>query len=108
MQSVIDPVCGMVVDPETAAGQSKFEGRDYYFCSVACKTEFDRNPGNYSHADGGRAGARNADDPPFTRWWRRSLGQQEAEVRSMNRFRATSATRGPDSHSTLTVPDFLL
>lgn len=67
MQSVIDPVCGMVVDPETAAGHSKFEGRDYYFCSVACKTQFDSNPGNYSHADGGRAGARNADDPPFTK-----------------------------------------
>ena len=67
MQSVIDPVCGMSVDPETAAGHSKLEGRDYYFCSIACKTQFDRNPGNYSHADGGRATAANADDPPFTK-----------------------------------------
>jgi YHS domain-containing protein len=67
MQSVIDPVCGMSVDPETAAAHSKFEGRDYYFCSVACKTQFDRNPTNYSHADGGPAKARGADDPPYTK-----------------------------------------
>ena len=68
MQNVIDPVCGMSVDPENAAGHSKFEGRDYYFCSVACKTQFDSNPGNYRHADtstGDRA--RGADDPPFTK-----------------------------------------
>jgi YHS domain-containing protein len=67
MQSVLDPVCGMSVDPATAAGHSKFEGRDYYFCSVACKTQFDQNPRNYSHADGGQAKAGAADDPPFTK-----------------------------------------
>lgn len=66
MQSVIDPVCGMSVDPDTAAGHSKYEGRDYYFCSVACKTQFDRNPGQFSHADGGRPAA-SGDDPPFTK-----------------------------------------
>ena len=67
MQSVIDPVCGMSVDPETAAGHSKFEGRDYYFCSVACKTQFDNKPENYRHADAGTPGARGADDPPYTK-----------------------------------------
>ena len=67
MQSVIDPVCGMSVDPETAAGHSKFEDRDYYFCSVACKEEFDRNPGKYRYDDASVSGAeRDADDPPFT------------------------------------------
>ena len=66
MQSVIDPVCGMSVDPGTAAAKSRFEDRDYYFCSVACKTQFDANPGNYRHADAGGT-ARNADDPRFTK-----------------------------------------
>ena len=66
MQSVLDPVCGMSVDPETATATSRFENRDYYFCSVACKTQFDANPGNYRHADAGGT-ARNADDPRFTK-----------------------------------------
>ena len=67
MQSVIDPVCGMSVDPENAAAQSKFEGRDYYFCSVACKTQFDANPGNYRHADAAGSTHRIAGDPPYTK-----------------------------------------
>lgn len=50
MQKVIDPVCGMSVDPATAAGQSKFEGRDYYFCSKACQQEFEKNPSKYRHS----------------------------------------------------------
>lgn len=65
MQTVIDPVCGMSVDPENAAGHSKFEGRDYYFCSVACKTQFDANPGNYRHAD--TAGSTGTGEPPYTK-----------------------------------------
>lgn len=67
MQSVIDPVCGMSVDPETAAGRSKFEGRDYYFCSVACKTQFDNDPASYRHADTGSNAPRGAGDPPYTK-----------------------------------------
>ena len=30
----IDPVCGMEVDPKTAAGKSNYLGKAYYFCSV--------------------------------------------------------------------------
>ena len=68
MQSVLDPVCGMAIDPDNAAAHSKFEGRDYYFCSVACKTEFDRNPGKYRHADtSGTAPGQTADDPKWTK-----------------------------------------
>lgn len=39
-----DPVCGMLVIPQSAKGQSDFEGKTYYFCSVKCKTRFDENP----------------------------------------------------------------
>src|SRR6185503_5284551 len=39
-----DPVCGMQVDEQTAAGRSVFEGRPIYFCSKGCKAKFDANP----------------------------------------------------------------
>ncbi|MGZ5444658.1 MAG: heavy metal translocating P-type ATPase [Thermoanaerobaculia bacterium] len=40
----IDPVCGMTVDPEHAAGTSELDGRTYYFCNPSCKKRFDANP----------------------------------------------------------------
>jgi len=40
----IDPVCGMEVDAEKAAGTSTYRGVVYYFCSLACKQAFDANP----------------------------------------------------------------
>ena len=42
-----DPVCGMQVDPAKAAGTSQDQGERHYFCSTACKTKFDANPGQY-------------------------------------------------------------
>lgn len=42
-----DPVCGMDVDPETAAGKSEYKGVTYYFCSMGCKKSFDENPERY-------------------------------------------------------------
>lgn len=39
-----DPVCGMQVDPATAAGTSEYQGTTYYFCSIGCKRQFDRDP----------------------------------------------------------------
>jgi len=43
-QHPIDPVCGMEVDPATAAGTSEYQGATYYFCSVGCKRQFDKDP----------------------------------------------------------------
>ena len=40
----IDPVCGMEVDPEAAAGHSDHAGHTYHFCSTACKARFDAEP----------------------------------------------------------------
>ena len=45
--SVIDPVCGMSVDPEHAEYRSFQKGETYYFCSAGCKETFDKNPGKY-------------------------------------------------------------
>ena len=42
-----DPVCDMDVDPRTAAGKSEYQGRTYYFCSLGCKRDFDKDPGKF-------------------------------------------------------------
>ncbi len=42
-----DPVCGMDVDPKTAAGKSEYMGKTYYFCAPGCKKSFDANPAKY-------------------------------------------------------------
>lgn len=42
-----DPVCGMDVDPQTAAGKSEYKGQTYYFCSLGCKASFDKEPEKY-------------------------------------------------------------
>lgn len=43
----IDPFCGMKVDPETAAGKSRYKNINYYFCAAGCKKHFDENPEYY-------------------------------------------------------------
>jgi Cu+-exporting ATPase len=43
----IDPVCGMEVDPDRAAGHSEHDGKTYWFCSASCKRKFDADPARY-------------------------------------------------------------
>lgn len=43
----IDPVCGMEVDPKTAAAKFEYEGKLYYFCSPGCKASFEKDPEKY-------------------------------------------------------------
>jgi P-type Cu+ transporter len=43
----IDPVCGMEVNPVTAAGQHRFAGKTYYFCSNGCRQTFVADPEAY-------------------------------------------------------------
>ncbi len=45
----LDPVCGMRVDPEHAAGKSTYQGQSYYFCSTGCQAKFDGDPEKYLH-----------------------------------------------------------
>lgn len=42
-----DPVCGMSVNPEQAAGSSNYRGETYYFCNPGCKRKFDADPARY-------------------------------------------------------------
>jgi Cu+-exporting ATPase len=44
---VIDPVCGMTVDPHTAQYRAEHHGHPYYFCSAGCKTKFVADPQKY-------------------------------------------------------------
>jgi membrane fusion protein, copper/silver efflux system len=44
----IDPVCGMEVDPSSAAYRSEYQGATWYFCSRECKTKFDAAPAKYA------------------------------------------------------------
>jgi Cu+-exporting ATPase len=41
---VIDPVCGMTVTPDDAAGRFEYRGQTYYFCARTCLERFKRNP----------------------------------------------------------------
>jgi len=46
-QGEIDPVCGMTVQPASAAGSHEFQGKTYYFCAVSCLTKFKKDPAYY-------------------------------------------------------------
>jgi len=43
----VDPVCGMHVDPATAADQATHDGETYFFCSTHCGTRFRAEPQRY-------------------------------------------------------------
>jgi Cu+-exporting ATPase len=43
----IDPVCGMEVDPQNAAGSHEYNGTTYYFCSTGCLEDFKEDPESY-------------------------------------------------------------
>jgi Cu+-exporting ATPase len=45
--TAIDPVCGMTVRPETAAGAHEHEGQTYSFCSKGCLERFRKDPEAY-------------------------------------------------------------
>jgi len=46
-EAVIDPVCGMTVRPESAAGSYEYNDKTYYFCSLHCLEKFRKDPGAF-------------------------------------------------------------
>ena len=44
---VVDPVCGMMLEPATAAASADSEGTRIYFCSDTCRGRFLANPAAY-------------------------------------------------------------
>lgn len=49
MAKQVDPVCGMQIEEQDAAGQAEYEGRTYYFCSPACRRKFEANPAEFAN-----------------------------------------------------------
>src|SRR4030095_5839870 len=45
-----DPVCGMTVDPATAAAHVEHRGETYYFCAKGCAHRFSATPEQYLQA----------------------------------------------------------
>ncbi len=43
----VDPVCGMKVDPASAAGAFEYHGDTYYFCSRHCLEKFKSDPQSF-------------------------------------------------------------
>lgn len=75
MAEVKDVVCDMILDSDTAPARSRYQGRMFYFCTEACRDQFESNPAHYA-ARGELADSRSARDedielekhePPFTK-----------------------------------------
>jgi Cu+-exporting ATPase len=48
-QGVVDPVCGMTIDPADAVGHVEHAGKIYYFCSQSCLDRFRADPERFLH-----------------------------------------------------------
>jgi P-type Cu+ transporter len=44
MNGMVDPICGMTVEPGTAAGKHEHRGQTYFFCSRHCLAKFAEDP----------------------------------------------------------------
>src|SRR3990170_6935170 len=44
---VVDPVCGMTIDPADAVGTADHKGRSYHFCSESCLEQFRAEPARF-------------------------------------------------------------
>src|SRR5918993_2347973 len=59
-----DPICGMNVEPNNAAGKHEHDGKAYYFCSKHCLTKFKEDPDEWvdaprgGHVHGSPSGAK--------------------------------------------------
>jgi Cu+-exporting ATPase len=56
--AVKDPVCGMIVDRDTAAASYEYDGETYYFCAIRCKDRFATDPESFlspQHDDGSKS-----------------------------------------------------
>ncbi len=46
-QSVVDPVCGMNINPQEASETFEYQSHLYHFCSDSCATKFKEDPEHY-------------------------------------------------------------
>jgi P-type Cu+ transporter len=50
-EGVLDPVCGMTIDPADAVGHFDYKGQTYYFCAESCLEQFRENPEQFLNPD---------------------------------------------------------
>jgi len=63
--TVIDPICGMSVNPATATDTTEYQGTRYYFCCSHCLRKFQSDPRRYtSQPPGASRGGGSGDDTP--------------------------------------------
>jgi YHS domain-containing protein len=41
----------MEIERERAAGESEYQGHNYYFCSPGCRNQFEKAPDRYSRQE---------------------------------------------------------
>ena len=54
-----DVVCGMKLGEGAAKEFLLYHGREYYFCSVGCRAEFERHPEDYTESTQADEGVKN-------------------------------------------------
>lgn len=47
IKTVVDPVCGMTVEPKKSTILSTVQGQTYWFCAEGCRRAFEENPAKY-------------------------------------------------------------
>ena len=52
--TVIDPVCGMAVDPCKTELTTEYEDKRFYFCAAGCLKAFEKNPDKYKNVTSAR------------------------------------------------------
>jgi YHS domain-containing protein len=62
-KEIIDPVCGMEVEPGRTRLVAVYQGHSYWFCTIACREAFEKNPQKYLEPK----------HPKRKRWWGRYL-----------------------------------
>ena len=48
-KTVVDPVCGMKVDPCKTELTAEYEDKRFYFCAAGCLKTFEMNPAEYQN-----------------------------------------------------------
>ena len=48
-KTVVDPVCGMEVDPCNSEMTAEYENEMFHFCAQGCLRTFEKNPARYKN-----------------------------------------------------------
>jgi len=51
LKSVLDVVCGMMINPSNAVASQNYKNETYYFCHDSCAKKFETNPESYLNND---------------------------------------------------------